>query len=194
VSRFPKPLRWPIAITVISAALIVAALVYFAPSVEVTTAVIGGSVTVLGGALLLAVGRHYDTTRELEAHSRQRKSDEYEKFIDFWFSVLFASKLGKRPPSPTELQREMNSFTRTLTIWGSDDLIRTWGAFRKKGQQMKEGEARTREENLRMLKDFEDLLIAVRRGAGSPDTGLRAGDLLALFLIDETPSGAQSDG
>ena len=183
----PEALRWPAAITVGAAVVIVAALVYFAPSVEITTAIIGGSVTVLGGALLLAVGRHFDTTRELEAHLRQRKSDEYEAFIAFMFRLLYAQKLVERQPTPAAMMKAFVEFTETLTIWGSDDLIREWGEIRQRFMAAGEDPSRARE----TVFDFERLLIAIRRDAGNPDTTIGRGEILSLFIDDvktlETP-------
>jgi membrane protein YqaA with SNARE-associated domain len=179
--RVPVAIRVLLATTAISAAIVVAVLAYLQPEREVVAAVIAAAATVLGGTLSVALGRYYEKAHELEEVTRQRKIEVYERFVGFWFKVLYAKKLGQQEPVGTEIMKWMVEFTEALAIWGSDDVIRSWGALRVK---MAGVDASDAGRTVRTLLDFEALLIVMRRDVGYPDTTLRSGDLLRLFVDD----------
>jgi hypothetical protein len=100
-------------------------------------------------------------------------------FVGFWFDHLHAEKLGKKRPHTTAVIAAFLEWTKLLTVWGSDDVIREWGAFREKMEALESVPPPEREE---ILADFERILLAIRRDSGYPLTGLSRGDLLALWL------------
>jgi hypothetical protein len=61
---------------------------------EVAAAVITASATVVVSVILVVLGRYFEKKRELEAQAREKKIPLYEEFIDFWFRVLYAKKMG----------------------------------------------------------------------------------------------------
>lgn len=62
---------------------------------EVAAAVITASATVVVSVVVVVLGRYFEKKRELEAQAREKKIPLYEEFIDFWFRVLYAEKMGE---------------------------------------------------------------------------------------------------
>jgi hypothetical protein len=177
----PAPIRALLAITGATAGVVIVVLLVLRPEKEVSTAIIAAAATVLGGSLAVAVGRYYEKASELEQVTRPHKIEIYEKFVAFWFRVLYASKLGQKQPTPTETMKWMVDFTQDVTMWGSDAVIFEWGAVRRK---MANYDPTDPNRVLPTLLDFEKLLNAMRRDVGYPDTAVGPGDLLRLFVDD----------
>jgi len=97
---------------------------------EVAAAVITASATVVVSVIVVVLGRYFEKKRELEAQAREKKIPLYEEFIDFWFRVLYAKKMGEEPPPEKEMLRAMVDFTRRSTVWTSDSVSRKWREVR----------------------------------------------------------------
>jgi hypothetical protein len=130
--RMPAAIRALLAITIVSAFVVIGILVIVKPEAAVTAAIIAAAATVLGGSLSVAVGRYYEKVQELDEVTRQRKVDAYGAFIAVWFRILYAQKLEQEQPSGTEMMKWMVDFTEALVMWGSDDVIKQWGALRRR--------------------------------------------------------------
>jgi hypothetical protein len=151
---------------------------------EVAAAVITASATVVVSVVVVVLGRYYEKKRELEAQARDRKIPLYEKFIDFWFRVLYAEKLGEAQPSEQELLRAMVDFTRGSTVWASDSVIRKWRDARLQYVALGSQAQDQSNASIAALFGFEEMLLEMRKDTGHPRTRLARGDLLGLFIDD----------
>lgn len=174
-----RDLLVPVAIGVFALALIGLLLLLVRIEVGVAVAIIAAAATVLASSVSVTVTRYLEKLRELEQHRRERKTPVYERFVGFWFDYLYAEKLGKKQPTTQAVIAAFLEWTKLLTIWGSDDVIREWARFRERMEALEDAPAEERQE---ILADFERVLLAIRRDVGYPDTGLSRGDLLALWL------------
>ena len=74
----------------------------------------------------------------------------------------------------------MVNITQDLVIWGSDDMLRQFRAFREATLKQAAGKAQP----LETLLAVEDLLMAIRKDAGHKNKGLKRGSILRLFIND----------
>lgn len=151
---------------------------------EVAAAVITASATVTVSVVVIVLGRYFEKKRELEVHAREKKIPLYEEFIDFWFRVLYAEKMGDQPPTEKELLRAMVDFTRRSTVWASDEVIRKWREVRLQYVALGVQSQIQSAASIAALFGFEEMLMEMRKDTGHPRTRLARGDLLGLFIDD----------
>lgn len=88
-------------------------------------------------------------------------------------------KNAKEPQKYTEKEMldDILSFSKKLTLWGSNKVIKKWLAFRK----MSQAENKNPTDNLFIL---EDIIFEIRKDMGQKKSGLKQGDILAFFVND----------
>jgi hypothetical protein len=69
-------------------------------------------------------------------------------------------------------------FTQKIIIWGDEDVIRKWLAFRLHSINHKP------DSDNHIFFVYEDLLLAIRRDIGQSNFKLKKGDMLKLFIND----------
>ncbi len=172
-------------------AVLVLTLVLARPGGTVTAAIVAGSATVFGSSVSITIGRYLEKRRDLEHHIRNKSVPEYEKIVEFWFRVLFAGRDGAKKMSDQELTSAMRGFTQSLVLWGSDDVIRSWGRLRQRF--MASGQSSPSEREALMF-EFEEFLMVIRRDSGHDRTSLGRSDLLRLFINNLDDAGAATQG
>ena len=93
--------------------------------------------------------------------------------------VYKIQKNVKEPQKYTEEEMldDILSFSKKLTLWGSNKVIKKWLAFRK----MSQAENKNPTANLFIL---EDIIFEIRKDMGQKKSGLKQGDILAFFVND----------
>lgn len=69
------------------------------------------------------------------------------------------------------------SFSKKLTLWGSNKVIRKWLVFRSKSVEGKINPTKT-------LFLLEDIVFEIRKDMGQSKRGLKQGDILRFFVND----------
>jgi hypothetical protein len=176
----------PVLVLLGAAALVSAILAAFRPDSNVAAAVIAAVTALFGSTLSVTLGRYFERRREIEVRVRDKKVPEYEKFVDFWFGLLYAERLGRKKPTQQEMMRGFIEWTKPLIMWGSDDAIRRWGQLRVEFDPNVNRDVATEDERRKAVSifKFEELLLALRRDAGYPETTLGRGDILRLWIND----------
>lgn len=164
---------------------------------EISAAIIATSGTIFVSILTLIVSKQLEKKREIEQIIRDKKIPIYEDFMMSMFKFLNQQASLRRNqadnPSTTQLESATNQemqtffqeFTPKLIVWGTDEVVSNWSSFRQKSLAPQTATAsRTREESIRMLLDFEKLLLSIRRDLGHANTKLKDGDLLRTFIND----------
>jgi hypothetical protein len=170
-----------VVVTGVAAAVVVLILVVLRPEKEVAAAIIAAAATVLGGALTVVLGRYYEKVKDQEAVTRDRKVAIYEDFIGLWFRQLYWQKTGEKEPTDRERMKWMVDFTRKATMWGSDDVIFRWGKLRSGMAGFDQSDS-SRATGLFIA--LEQLMIAMRRDVGYPETQVGHGDLIRMYADD----------
>ncbi len=148
---------------------------------ELAVAIIAASASVMVSIVSLVVSKALDRRAALLQELRAKKTPIYEQFISTLYKVVFASNLGKEI-SQEELIEFFADFTEKLTIWGSDDVIKAWRAFRLSLPES--APISERESSAETLFQYESLLFAIRKDLGHKNQGFKKGTLLGLFVND----------
>lgn len=138
-----------------------------------------GCLTVTG-----SVGVTLWTTRnrrisDIERDHRLQRAQVYEELFKNIFTVFMSARLKVESPSEDEMIRYMFDFNRRVILWGSPQILKSWGEFRTLAP---EGSHLSEEKNLEVLIALENFLLAVRRDLGHSNEGLDTGDLLQVFM------------
>ena len=158
--------------------LAVSALVSILAAIEsnVAVAVVAASSTIAVSVISLAVSKRFEAKAAVRHELRVKKVPVYESIISTLFKTQFADKVGEKPPTQQELIQFFAKVTEQLVVWGSDEVVREFRAFRMafiNGGNPIEG-----------LFKYEKLLNAIRKDLGHKNQGFKRGTLLGLWIND----------
>ena len=145
---------------------------------NVAASVIAACATVLMATISVLLSKHFEIQKLVFKEHRDKKIPIYEDLISFFFRVMFQSKKGK-PLSQSEMLRFFEDFVKKVTVWGSDDVVKAFGDFKRQAPNIQAG-ASPKE----IIFLSEKLLFAIRRDLGHKNKNLKQGDLLSLFITD----------
>jgi hypothetical protein len=156
--------------------------------VAIVVAIIAGSLTVLGGAITVALSRRADRSAAAEEDRREHKVEVYNSFLTFWFWALMHQQLGVAPPTVEENQAWFVNFTRQCIPWASDGFIQAYAEMRRNffppaGTAPDVIEAKKN----RTMHVFENVLFEIRRDLGHENKDLPTNTILALWINDLDP-------
>jgi hypothetical protein len=123
---------------------------------------------------------------QIRTEQRDKKALIYEELTEFFFKIIFASKLeSKEDPISTEnKEREivefLTSYTPKIIMWGSDEVLREFYLFRNKSLSVESDSGKVFD----VIRKFEELLFSIRRDLGHKNKKLGKGNILGLFIND----------
>lgn len=139
----------------------------------VLVALITGAVSIIGVVFTSVIAKIIDYKQKRREYLYQKREKPYEEFIDMVYKIQEYSKKNKKYPE-NEMIQDMFKFSKQLTLWGSNRVIKKWLKFRDSSNTTSSG--------AEIMLVMEDILYAMRK-----DMGLRKlseGDLLAFFIND----------
>ena len=142
---------------------------------DVATTLFGISCTVAGSIVTLLLSKRAERRREIEFELRKQKVPVYEKLLSFIFRFIYEEKTGRGSPSTEETIQFFSEFTPQMIIWGSDDVVAEFTAFRDAANG---GDVR------KVALAVERVMFAIRRDVGHANKRLGEGKLLGTFVND----------
>ncbi|MCM1497185.1 MAG: hypothetical protein NC124_01840 [Clostridium sp.] len=141
----------------------------------IIVAMITGGVSIVGVIISSIVAKIVDYQYNVKKYLYDKREKPYEQFIDMIYTIMEDTKKPKeKQMTEEEMVKMINEFSRGLTLWGSNRVIKKWLKYRN-GADVRKGS-----ETLLML---EDIIYEMRR-----DVGLRRkmkkGNMLAFFIND----------
>ena len=99
----------------------------------------------------------------------------YEQFISMVYAIMEDTKkpLNERM-TESEMSRMVSEFSKGLTLWGSNKVVKKWLKYRKASM------GQPNPENLLLL---EDIIYEIRKDVGQRKK-LGKGDMLSFFIND----------
>jgi uncharacterized membrane-anchored protein len=146
---------------------------------EVEAAIVAALGTAAVTLISVIVTRIFERRATVERAQQERRTPVYEAFVSGLLGMLRDHGDDPTALDLTEAVKVLNSFTEKVIVWGSDDVIRTWGQYRY-AVQAPQTDAEKRES----VYGLERLFLTVRQDLGHPNKGLKRGDLLRLFVND----------
>ena len=130
-------------------------------------AMIGAAATVLAAAITVAISRRGDRKMASLEARRQRKTEVYDTFLEFWFRNLMSDQLGVPSPSTAETGKFFVEFTRDCIPWTSDGFVRAYSKFRMNFFSPPDTtQAVLDKKSMNTLYLFEGTLLEIPQGSG----------------------------
>ena len=142
----------------------------------IAAATVPAGAAVVVAVLSVLISRHLENRAALRKELREKKVPGYEQLIEFLFGILMSVKSDQKLEE-SELVTRFSKINQTLMIWGSDEVLASFVAFRKTVTQQPV-------EVARMLVAYERLILGIRRDLGHSNKGIGTGDILSLFIND----------
>jgi len=142
---------------------------------DIAVAIIAAAATVFVSVLSIVLGKVYEARSLVQKEHREKKVPVYEDLMQFMFRILMSGKTGESV-SEKEMMDFMVNFNQRIMVWGSDEVLASWVAWRKG--------AVSGSEPLRLMFRYEELILAIRRDLGHGNKKLSTGDILSLFVND----------
>ena len=141
----------------------------------IIVALITGAVSILGVVLSAIVAKILEYRQNTKRYLYEKREEPYSEFIEMVYKLQQKIK-NKESYSEEEMLADIVKFSKKLTLWGSDKVIKKWLKFREIGQ-----EPDKKTENLFIL---EDIIFEIRKDMGQKKGKLKKGDLLSFFVND----------
>ncbi len=142
----------------------------------IVVAMITGTVSIVGVVISSIVARIVDYKYNVKRYLYDKREEPYKQFIEMIYSIMEDSKKNdSQRMSEEELTAMVSSFSKGLTLWGSNRVVKKWLKYRKntiKNSGSKES-----------LLQLEDIIYEIRRDIGA-EKRLKKGDMLSFFVND----------
>ena len=134
-------------------------------------AIIAAAVTVITSTLTVVIGRILERKKEIEAHFRQQKYDQYDELLKILYE-FFDSQSAASPSDVTP--KRLREWQRKLILFAGPKTIRAfvlWMTNLKDGNPI-----------VKTVLLMEDFFKALRADLGISNRGLVQGDFASLIL------------
>lgn len=143
----------------------------------VVVALITGFLSLFGILISSTLGKIYEYKYNVKKYQYSKKEKAYDDFINIYYGVLEKSRKNQ-PVNGEDTIAQLNEFSKKLTLWGSNEVIKKWLKFRISSQS---------EDSKDILLVLEDILFAIRKDLGNKNKlsqKLKHGDLLSFVIND----------
>jgi hypothetical protein len=153
---------------------------------EVSVAIVAGCFTVFVSISSVLISKNYERKQQILRDQHSKKVAIYESFIELWFEILFADKIGKK----TVLTDEKIFITKFMPIvtqmipWASDDVIKSFVEFRDSSINDIDSSDKKHSVSIKVFHKFESLLLNIRKDLGHSCKNIKSGDLIRIFIND----------
>lgn len=127
------------------------------------------------GALITFAG---NLQIQIRNEQKPKKTEIYDKVINFFFDSILAAKLGRQHKNEGELVRGFAEMTPDLILWASDDVLNLYIKFR----QIASGNMQESLNSPILL--FGQLLLAMRKDLGHQNKQIDEVSILGTFVND----------
>lgn len=140
----------------------------------VITAIIAGVVSIIGVIISSIVGKRLEFKKSRQEYLAQKREKPYGDFIEMVYKLMLHSKDGEY--SQEEMVKDLSSFSREITLWGSKDVVKKWVQFRNNAKSSDKVAAAA---NLALI---DEIMNAMRKDLGTKKAG--RDELLKFFVND----------
>lgn len=137
---------------------------------------ITGTISILGVVLSSIVSKILEYRQNTQRYLYEKRARPYSDFIEMVYKLQKSVKEGEIY-TKEELIQDTVAFSKELTLWGSNKVIRKWLNFRDIAQE-------GNKESIKNLFILEEIIFEIRKDMGHKKRGLKRGDILAFFIND----------
>lgn len=136
----------------------------------IVVALITGLLSLLG----IVVSNIIDYRQNTKRYLYEKKEEAYSEFIEMVYKLQQAQNDDK---VDDEMVENLINFSKKLTLWGSDDVIKKWIEIRKLSLN-------TNNDPVDNIFILEEIIFLIRKDLGQKNKGLKKGDILVFFIND----------
>lgn len=142
----------------------------------IIVAMITGMVSIIGVVFTSVIAKIIDYRYNIKKYLYDKREIPYEQFISIVYTIMEdAKKPIEEQMSESDKFRMMSEFSKGLTLWGSNKVVKKWLRYRKAAL-----EDMSPENSLLLL---EDIIYEIRKDVGQRKR-LGKGDVLSIFIND----------
>lgn len=140
----------------------------------IIVAFITGAVSIIGVVFTSVISKIIDYNQKRRDYLYQKREEPYSNFVEMVYKLQESTKKGGGY-GQNEMLLDMLKFSRKLTLWGSNRVIKKYLKFRDQSiNQSKPPQD--------ILFVMEDIIYAMRKDLGLKR--MKKGNLLAIFIND----------
>ena len=140
----------------------------------IVVAMITGAVSIIGVVISSIVAKIVEYRYNVKKYLYDKREEPYTQFIEMIYKIMEdTKKQDDKKMTEEEMVNMVSSFSKGLTLWGSNKVVKKWLKYRKsslKGDQ-------------KMLWELEDIIYEIRKDVGLGKR-LKRGDMLSFFVND----------
>lgn len=141
----------------------------------IVVAMITGTVSIIGVLFSSVVAKIIDYRYNVKKYLYDKREIPYEQFISMVYAIMLDTKKPEEQRmTETEMMEKVAEFSKGLTLWGSNRVVKKWLKYRKASLEM------AGPQSLLLL---EDIMYEMRRDVGLKKR-MKKGDMLAFFVND----------
>jgi len=143
----------------------------------IIVAMITGMVSIIGVVFTSVIAKIIDYRYNVKKYLYDKREKPYEQFISIIYAIMEDTKKPiNEQMTESDKFRMMSDFSKGLTLWGSNKVVKKWLRYRKAA--MKD---MSPENNSLLL--LEDIIYEIRKDVGQRKR-LGKGDVLSIFIND----------
>ena len=140
----------------------------------IVVAMITGAVSITGVVISSIIAKIVEYRYNVKKYLYDKREEPYKQFVEMIYKIMEDIKMSDdKKMTEEEMVKMVSEFSKGLTLWGSNRVVRKWLKYRKS--------------SLRGDKDvlwkMEDIIYEMRRDVGL-GRKLKKGDMLAFFVND----------
>ena len=141
----------------------------------IIVAMITGTVSIIGVVFTSVIAKIIDYRYNVKKYLYDKREVPYEQFISMVYTIMADTKkpLNERM-TEAEMSKMVAEFSKGLTLWGSNKVVKKWLKYRK---------ASIEQANPETLLLLEDIIYEIRKDVGQRKK-LGKGDMLSFFIND----------
>lgn len=142
----------------------------------IIVAMITGVVSIVGVVFTSIIAKIIDYRYNVKKYLYDKREVPYEQFISIIYTIMEDTKKPEnKQMTESDKFRMMSNFSKGLTLWGSNKVVKKWLRYRKASLK-----GISPENSLLLL---EDIIYEIRKDVGQRKR-LGKGDMLSIFIND----------
>ncbi len=142
----------------------------------IIVAMITGVVSIVGVVFTSIIAKIIDYRYNVKKYLYDKREVPYEQFISIIYTIMEDTKKPEnKQMTESDKFRMMSNFSKGLTLWGSNKVVKKWLRYRRASLK-----GISPENSLLLL---EDIIYEIRKDVGQRKR-LGKGDMLSIFIND----------
>ena len=142
----------------------------------IIVAMITGMVSIIGVVFTSVIAKVIEYQYNVKKYLYDKREIPYEQFISIIYTIMEDTKKPiNKQMTESDKFKMMSEFSKGLTLWGSNKVVKKWLRYRKAAMENMSPE--------RSLLLLEDIIFEIRKDVGQRKR-LGKGDVLSIFIND----------